>query len=315
MAAGMSWEDLSAERLYDRAGMSATSSIYQDYADSVRRADLHVRVDGEWEANYQRKPDAQSPAGGVSSSLRDVMTWLRLQLGEGTLDGEEIISAAALAETHRPQIVSNPPRDPSVNFAGFYGLGWNVSYESNGLVRLSHSGAFALGAATAVTLLPAYDLGIAVLSNGMPIGVPEAIIASFVDLVQTGEVQRDYVELFGELFVEVLDPGYESDYDSPPDPVSPALDSSSYVGVYANAFFGEIEVAESDGSLKLYLGPEPIEHDLTHYDRDVFLYQPVGEMAGGLSAVTFELDPTRQASSVTLQILDIGGQGTFSRVE
>ena len=313
MSVGMSWEDLSEERLYAPLGLSSTSSRFQDFIDSGRRVSGHVLVDGNWVAKYQRDPDAQSPAGGVSSSIRDVLTWLRLHLGNGAIDGEEVISGNALAETHRPQIISSPPGDPFAAFAGFYGLGWNVNYESSGLVRLGHSGAFALGAGTAVYLLPAHQLGLAILTNAAPIGVAEAIGASFLDIVQTGSIQRDYIELFGELFAEALAPPYESNYDSPPQPPSPALDSSAYTGVYASDLYGEIDVADLNGGLVLYLGPNRQEHAMEHYDRDVFLYQPTGENAGGLSAVAFDVGPDRQASSVTLQNLDIEGQGTFTR--
>ena len=314
MAAGMSWEDVSAERLYNRLGLHDTSSRFQDFIDSDRRAAGHVREDGAWVARYVRDPDPQSPAGGVSSSIRDVMTWLRLQLGNGTIDGEEIISAAALVETHRPHMVSNPPQDPAADFAGFYGLGWNVTYDKSGLVRFGHSGAFALGAATAVSVVPAYQLAIGVLTNGIPIGVPEAIMASFLDLVQTGAVQNDYVEIFGELFAEVLAPPYESDYDSPPSSPAPALDAGAYTDVYANDLYGEIEITGGNGDLTLHLGPNRQAHSIDHYDRDVFLYQPTGENAGGPSAITFSVGADGVASSVALQILNVEGQGVFHRI-
>ncbi len=313
-AAGTSWEELAAERLYDRIGMHSASSRFEDFITSPRRAAGHVRIDGEWVARYQRDPDPQSPAGGVSASIRDLMIWLRLQLGNGWLDGEEIISSAALAETHRPQIVSSPPGDPFVNFAGFYGLGWNVTYEQNGLIRLGHSGGFLLGAGTAVFILPAEQLGIAVLTNGMPIGLAEAIEASFLDIVQTGAVQNDWVTFLGELFIELMAPEYESDYDTPPQPVSPPLAANAYTGRYANDLYGEIEITGGDGALALLLGPELQQFELWHYDHDIFLYQPTGENAGGPSAVTFVIGPERQATEVVIQNLDIDGQGDFHRI-
>ena len=46
----------------------------------------------------------------------------------------------------------------------------------------------------------------------------------------------------------------------------------------------------------------------------MFLYQPVGEMAGGLSAVTFWLGPDRTAMRVVVENLDVHGQGTFTRL-
>jgi hypothetical protein len=45
----------------------------------------------------------------------------------------------------------------------------------------------------------------------------------------------------------------------------------------------------------------------------VFLYQPAGEMAAGLSAVTFTVGPSGQATKVAVEDLDVHGQGAFTR--
>ena len=150
MASGKSWEDVSAELLYQPLGMKHTSSRFADFATSANRARGHVQVAGQWVAKYARNADAQSPAGGASSSARDMAMWLRLQLAGGRFRGKQIIAAAALDETHRPQIVRTPPKNPAIDHAGFYGLGWNIDYDAGGLVHWSHSGGFDLGAATCV---------------------------------------------------------------------------------------------------------------------------------------------------------------------
>ncbi|MEP7271584.1 MAG: serine hydrolase domain-containing protein, partial [Acidobacteriota bacterium] len=178
-ASGKTWEDVSSERLYRRLGMNNTSSRYADYLAASNRASLHVEIDGKWVAKYQRNPQEQSPAGGVSSTVRDMAQWLRLQLAAGKFNGTEVIAAAALAETHRPQMVSRPAADPAKDHPDFYGLGWNVAYDDHGRVRLSHSGGFNLGAATTVALYPSEQLGIVVLSNAQPVGIPESIARSF----------------------------------------------------------------------------------------------------------------------------------------
>src|SRR5262245_8530555 len=167
--------------------MRSASFRFADYAAAENRARLHVRVDGKWVAKYVRDPDAQAPAGGASSSVRDLAKWLQLQLGGGKFDGRQVVAAAALGETHRPQVISERPANPAADRAGFYGLGWNVSYDAEGHFRLSHSGGFNLGAATVVALLPGKRVGIAVLTNASPIGVPEAVGATFFDLVAKGK--------------------------------------------------------------------------------------------------------------------------------
>jgi CubicO group peptidase (beta-lactamase class C family) len=315
-AAGKSWEDLAVETLYRPLGMDHTSSRYADYLAAPDRAVGHVRVDGAWVAKYQREPDAESPAGGVSSSARDVAQWLRLQLGKGTFQGKQVIDAAALAETHRPQIVRQPPKDPATDRAGFYGLGWNVDYDDHGAVRLNHSGAFALGAATNVSLLPAEGVGIVVLSNGAPIGVPEAIATSFLDLAQRGQVQKDYLPLYQQAFAQLGAPTYGTavDYGKPPAHGSPAAAPDAYTGTYTNPFIGQVQVVATDGGLALRLGPDQTAFPLTHYDRDVFTYQPTGEGAYGPSGVTFTLGADGKASGVVIENLDLYGAGTLGRV-
>src|SRR5262245_36534155 len=189
-AAGAAWEDLAADKLFRPLGMKSSSFRFADYVAAENRASLHVRAGGKWVARYTRQPDAQSPAGGASSTARDMARWLRLHLAGGKFEGRQVIAATALAETHRPQIINHPPKDPAADRAGCYGLGWNVNYADDGRVRLGHSGGFDLGAATVATLLPAEGLGIVVLTNAAPIGVPEAVSASFLDLVLKGKVEK-----------------------------------------------------------------------------------------------------------------------------
>jgi CubicO group peptidase (beta-lactamase class C family) len=315
-ATGKSWEDLAAEKLYRPLGMKSSSSRFADYAAAKNRALLHVRVGGKWVAKHVRDPDAQSPAGGVSSTARDLAQWMRLQLGGGKFNCKQVITAKALGETHRPQIMSRPPENPATDRAGFYGLGWNVNYDDKGRVRLGHSGAFDLGAATAVTLLPSEGLGIVVLTNAAPMGVPEGISASFFDLVRKGKIEKDWGKIFKQEFDALNKPAYGTamDYRKPPARKSPPLPSEAYVGTYGNAYFGAVEIVEKEGALVLRMGPKKTPFRLRHWDRDVFIYQPVGEMASGLSGVTFWVGPDRRGVKVVVENLDTQGQGTFTHV-
>jgi CubicO group peptidase (beta-lactamase class C family) len=314
-AAGGTWEDVIVERLFTPLGMTLTSPRSADFFARPDRAAGHVLEDGRYVAKYRRDPDTESPAGGVSSSVRDLTRWMRLQLGNGVFEGRRIVGAAPLAETHRPQIINDPPQDPSTDLAGFYGLGWNVNYDNAGRVQLSHSGAFGLGAATAVYMLPASDLGIVVLTNAAPIGAPEAIALSFLDLAKDGVVQRDWLAVLRPLFdaLYVAGAGYATDYSKPPTPPTPALALGAYAGTYTNDFFGNIEIVERDGGLVILQGPGRLAFPMRHYDRDLFVYQPVGESAGGLAGVTFTIGPDGKASGVVVENLNIHGQGTFAR--
>jgi CubicO group peptidase (beta-lactamase class C family) len=313
-ATGKSWETLAHDRLYRPLGMNHTSSRYVDFEKAENRALGHVPVNGKWVAKYKREPDAESPAGGVSSTVRDLAQWMRLQLENGMFEGRQIISAKALGETHIPYMLRRNPENPAINRGEFYGLGWNVSYTSDGLVLLGHSGAFNLGAATAVYMLPGERLGIVVLTNARPIGVPESIALSFLDLARFGKTQN-YFELFQPLLAEMDRPNYGTlvDYAKPPAKRFPALPPSTYIGSYRNDYFGEIAIAAREGKLVLVQGARKQAFPLQHYDRDVFTYQPEGENAFGLSGVTFTIGANGKASTVVIENLNVDQKGEFKR--
>ena len=83
-AAGVDWATLSEQELYEPLGMTSTSSRYADFLEHDNRTALHALVDGEFQALYERMPDEQAPAGGVSSNVVDLAKWLSLVIGEGT---------------------------------------------------------------------------------------------------------------------------------------------------------------------------------------------------------------------------------------
>lgn len=316
-AAGVPWADLSRERLYAPLGMAQTSSLFSDYMAEPNRAIPHVRVDGVWQVTpQQRDPDNQTPAGGVSSTVNDMAKWMRLIFGAGTFEGQEIIPAAALNPVHLPHSVSNVVTDPAHQRASFYGLGTGVSYTDFGTPQWSHSGAFALGAGTAYYLLPASGFGIVALTNGAPIGVPEALCLDILDVAQRGEVTRDWLKTITPSFAAILAPTYGTgtDWGTPPSDASEARPNSAYVGTYSNEYYGDVTVVESGDGLSFQIGPEPREFELTHYSRDTFSWQPTGENGSVRSGLTFTIGVDGTATEFTDEYLTWGGLGTLTRV-
>ncbi|WP_371660212.1 serine hydrolase [Streptomyces sp. NBC_00280] len=312
-AAGTSWDKLSADKLYRPLGMDSTSSSFADYEKAKDKAVTHVKEGDTWQAEFVRDADAQSPAGGASSTVRDMTKWLRLQLGNGKFEGRQVVDADALDETHLPHSVSEPPHAPAGR-TGFYGLGWNVSYDDQGRLKLGHSGAFAMGAATNVTLLPSENLGIVVLTNGEPIGVPEAIATTFLDTAQTGGPTVDWLTFIGPIIQRAAEGDRsETDYAKPPPGPAPARADSAYTGTYANDFYGPMTVSAQGDDLVMQLGPKKQRFTLRHYDGDTFSYRTTGENAVGLSGVTFGVGSGGRADKVRVENLDTTGLGTFTR--
>ena len=119
-----------------------------------------------FEARYTRDADAQSPAGGVSSSANDMARWLMMNLADGKVGTQTVIDPDALRESHTAQIATGPLQSSDAR-SRFYGYGFNVENTSTGHVRLGHSGAFYVGAGTAFAGLVRFMFA-AVRSGSIP---------------------------------------------------------------------------------------------------------------------------------------------------
>jgi CubicO group peptidase (beta-lactamase class C family) len=313
-AYGLEWEAAANEKLFKPLGMTSASFRYADYVARPNKALGHVLVDGKWVPKFKRDPDAQSPAGGASSSVNDVAKWMRLQLANGKFDGKQIVDEKALLETHHPNMLTG--FSPFTGLPSFYGLGWNVSYDEQGRLHLNHSGAFALGAATYVGLVPAEQLGIVVLTNAYPIGIAEALGTTFLDTALYAKPSQDWFSIFKQAFSNPAAVGtvLGFDYSKPPASPAPALKNGAYVGRYTNDYFGEISIIEKDGGLAIVEGTKNKIFPMRHYDRDTFTYETEGENAVGRSGVTFTIGPDGSADQVVVENLNVRGEGTFKRV-
>ncbi|WP_422035632.1 serine hydrolase [Reyranella sp.] len=311
---GKGWEELAEEKVYRPLGMQSTSSRAKDFMLQPNRSSLHVRIDGKWTPLVKRNADAQAPAGGVSSNARDMVQWLRLELGNGRYAGRPLIKEAALEQTRLPNIIRSV--DPKTGVVGFYGMGWNVDFRDRG-VEWSHAGAFSAGARTLVHLLPAEKIGIVILSNAFPTGVPEGLAATFFDEVFAGKPSRDWIahwnEIYDARFGAAAQKAAMAPYASPPVPPAPPMPLGAYTGSYRNDYVGDARITEAGGVLSLALGPAGKRFPLKPFNRDLFLYAPFAESPGWLAAVSFLIGPDGKASQVTLENLDEDGMGTLKR--
>ncbi len=309
------WEDLSDEKLYKPLGMKSTSSRYSDFHLQANKALGHVLVDGKWVQKYQRDPDAQSPAGGASSSVNDLAKWMILQIAKGKFKEAQIVQSTALEETHRPHMMTQ--YSPISGLPEFYGLGFGVSYDQSGRLRLGHSGAFSRGASTAFTMVPSEGVGICVLTNAYPIGVSEGLTSTFIDLALNGKPSQDWFPLYKQIFSDpaLLGVSDGSAYKTAKVSARAALKNEAYVGKYQNDFFGELEIRNLNDGLAMVVGVNNPPYPLKHFDGDTFIYHADSEDLSGSSGLRFSVAPDGSADSVLVENFDEDGQGSFKRVK
>jgi CubicO group peptidase (beta-lactamase class C family) len=310
-AAGKPWEDLSDEVLYRPLGMASTSSKFADFMSRPDHAVNHVKVGDKWEPRFQRDPDPQSAAGGVSSSVNDMARWLIMLLGNGTYNGQRIASPEALLPANTAQVISVPATTPKAR-SGFYGYGFNVSETSSGRTEYGHSGALSLGAATNFVVIPSEDVGIIVLTNAAPIGVPETLTAEFMDLVQYGQIRENWANVYKQAIGWMNNPEGSLVGKQPPANPAPVRPLSDYAGVYASDYWGPAIVTERDGALQLSLGPNNQTFTLVHWDGGTFTFTVTDENAppGTISTAVFSGFP---GATLNLEYFDSDKLGTFTR--
>ncbi|MGE4483268.1 serine hydrolase [Acidocella sp.] len=308
--AGLAWSSLCETALYQKLGMNRTTSRFPVFEAMENRAVGHMPEAGRFVPAPVRDPQAQSPAGGASSSVNDMAKWISLILGLGRYRGEQIVAADALAPALTPQMQISPARDGHP--ASYYGFGFNVGTSDGGYKMLSHSGAFLLGAATNVMMLPALGLGIVVLTNAWPVGVAEAIGLTFLDYVQFGAPQKDWMKVIAPVFAQMRAPQGAFVGKQPPANPMPAQPLSAYQGIYRNIYYGPLTVLEESGGLVLQAGPSHVRLPCEHWEGDEFAIYPRNENAppGSAYKVSFSGHP---ATRVTTDFLDEAGIGGFTR--
>ena len=311
-ASGKDWPTLAEDVLYKPLGMNSTSSRFSDFETRANRAVGHVKVNGTFQAKYQRRPDARSPAGGVSSSVNDLARWMTMVMQGGRIEGRPIVAAKALLAAMTAQIISAHSYATDAR-PSFYGFGMDVGITPAGRVLIKHSGAFAMGAGTNFAIIPSAGVGIVVLTNAFPIGVAETLATEFTDLVQFGKIERDWFVAYAPLMAPLIAPiGSLVGKPRPANP-APAAKLSEYLGNYSNEYYGNLQIMGRGNGLALKIGPADIEYPLTHWDGDAFTFNPSSENQpdGSISLATFRSEGRSGFRLLTIEYLDEDGMGTF----
>lgn len=286
-AYGAPFAQMADELLFGPAGMTSTSFRHDDLAGRSDVAKLHVRVDGKFVTGFERNPDAQAPAGGVTSNVNDLNRWMLLNLDDGRLEGRDVIDAAALAETKRSHINRRPQAEADEAADG-YGLGWEVgqSVVDSALLEWGHTGEFTVGASTAVRLYPELGLGIVVLTNAQPVGATQAIASNYLDTLLNGRPTRDWTALWTGALAGLLEPPPRVAPENP----EPPLDDAVYAGTYSNDYAGEVIVRQGAAGLEIAFGPDGRKVlALEHLDGNRFTFVDTPEIAGSTGVVAFEV--------------------------
>lgn len=302
-AGGVPWEEFVRSRLLEPIGMKSTATSAAALAKSAERATGYEPGErGEpvpMPAYPLDKPDA---AGSVFSTARDLAPWLRFHLDGGTAGGKRLVSAAALGETHRPQMVipmaglDRAVHPDTVQMS--YGMGWVIQdYRGHRLV--SHAGIID-GFRCHLTMAPDDKVAVVVLANLHRTRLNQALSNALVDRL-LGLPAKDWNAILGAV---VRQEAAEADAtllareNARHRGTRPSLPAAAFVGSYEHPAFGTARVKLESGQLVWTFNS--FSAPLEHYQFDTFSL-PIGFL--GMPLVRFT-----PGTGGVMESLHVGGK-------
>ncbi|MBK9108788.1 MAG: serine hydrolase [Saprospiraceae bacterium] len=273
MASGLSWEDYLQKNYFDPLDLKDTKPLTRDFSKSGNYCQPHTWYKGQLIALKIPNIDNMAPATGIISSIADWSKWIQMILNNGTLNGKEILPAAAIQKSMEAVSIVGPFRH-RLNKGNFslYGLGWNLNdYDGNKMV--SHTGG-ADGFVTSVSLFPKEQLGVIILTNSDHNGFFQAMKWEIIDAF-LGLPYRNYNESYLQRSLKAQD---EDDkwlkqvIDSVNQKHPTSLPLKAYTGKYKNEVYGSMEIKLVENQLKAYFEHHPDQFALMeHMGNERFL--------------------------------------------
>lgn len=301
-----SWDEMITEMLLEPLQMNSATTYFSEYLSSPNHVHTYMHINGTLTEYGPNKNVAEAAgSGAISSSIKDMANWLEFQLALGNFQGTQLVSSPNLAETTKIHI--------NITSLQGYGYGWNnISIAS--VTMIAHAGEAVPGKAM-VTFFPELNMGIVSCANEGTYGSAfnNALAYSLLQFYRNGHIVVDTWPIY-KSEADIKANSTAGKLPNPPSPPEPAKDLSTYLGIYANNFYGNINVTSSGGKLVLYLGDSNDPTNLEHWSGDVFkIVSSYPESYN--TAVNFtSIDGSGKAQQVKLDYYDLPGQnGTFNR--
>ena len=299
---GKTYEDFVRERIFAPLGMTSSNfeadslSQYEDTSKGYVFAN-----DAFIEPPYMHL-GAFAPSGAIVSSVSDMAKFAMFQLGDGTWEGERLVSEAMLKELHTHQMIGTPYfwEFEEIQCAE-YGLGWFTDIY-RGRKMINHGGN-TNGFSAQMTLIPDEKFAVIALSNATSSFAVNALGHYAADEALGVEDIPDWSARFNEIFSNLMQgamAGMQAKAEAKVPDTTPSKPLEEYAGKYVHPGFGTMEFALTEQGLAGTWNGLPAM--LVHYNYDVFdLMLPVLGAAvpaefvyedGGIAGLSVMMEPT-----------------------
>ncbi|MBO4881725.1 MAG: serine hydrolase [Firmicutes bacterium] len=271
---GRSWDDMVEERIFKPLGMTRSSTLvkYLDESENVASS-YWPGPDGPFKVPHWNS-DVSAPAGGINSTINDMLKYLDFHLKRGVLpDGTRLMSEETMRDLHMQNVRYTlwPWRFKEVSPIGGYAMGWyNDNYRGEPMYW--HLGEIE-GFGTLQCCLPNSQMGIILYNNLQcpDILIQCSVLYTIIDKVLgfepvdwsermwsvkdiKGNMHGDWkLDLLGDEFVAGTTPSH---------------DLADYVGTYAEPGHGQLEIDLAGD--KLLMTWRGVTQEILHHHYDVF---------------------------------------------
>lgn len=311
---GSSWEDVVRERIFKPLGMTHSqfsveeSQQADDYALPYAEKDDVVKLIGF------RNITTVGPAGSINSNLVDMIEWVRLQLNNGKVGEETVVSEANMRQLHSSQMVVADPLWEQVFGVKLitYALGWFINpYHKQ--VMLHHGGNID-GFSALVSFIPGINAGMVVLTNLNGNQLPHIITHELYDRLLGAETY-DWNAHFRDFADKVKAMAKEAEAKANEERIvgtQPSHSLEAYVGDYENPGYGIVNIAlKDDGTLEGTYNHIPATLEHFHYD----IFEMVSTVLEARLKSVFHTDVKGQIGSVEIPLEPTGSPIVFTKVK
>ncbi len=277
---GQTWGDFVQNRILDPLSMTASNFSPQSIEDQEMAEGYRVKrdEDGAFSAVHH-VPFAQSnrvslgAAGGLFSTLTDMVTWLKLHMNNGDVKGSKLVSSENLRQMHAPQMVIPVDEESKKAFGlsmASYGMGWFIE-PYKGYTLVSHSGEVE-GHTVWVGFVPEEKVSVITLTNLTHNPLPSALLREGLDRALNLPSDNWNAKLHN-----LIDSGHAKQLESSEKAREIRISDSpmshppkDYVGIYEAEGYPDFAVKFEDDRLRACTVGGLDWGELRHYHYDTF---------------------------------------------
>ena len=257
-AINQSWEEAVKEKILTPLKMNRTLMLCGELENASNKALPYSLINDRLQLLPITQIDNLGPAGSMSSSVTDMVKWLRALINTGKIDGKQVLPRGVMYTIRRPySMLGMNLRDKAKTHFYLYGLGLGIN-DRDGKLYFSHTGGVD-GYLSSVMFIPEEKLGVVVLTNqdqhnfyqNLTDEIRDAFLGlPFQDFSSKGlkrfKRNQTNIKTKRKKWAEKIAQNNKT-----------SLPIKAFVGTYQNEVYGTIDIKKRKGKLQIHFSNHP----------------------------------------------------------